>query len=148
MQDPPPMADEFGLLGEPLPCNEGLKTLVVDLDETLVHSVFHKPKHFDILLPVHLDPKEYLVYVLLRPGYREFLEELSQHYELVIYTASLAQYADPLMDIIDPNGLCTRRLFREHCTNEGGVYVKDLSQLGRPLSSVLLLDNSANSYKY
>jgi RNA polymerase II subunit A small phosphatase-like protein len=40
--------------------------------------------------------------VLIRPGCREFLEEMAKIYEVVIYTASLSQYADPLMDIIDP----------------------------------------------
>lgn len=72
---------------------------------------------------------------------------MSKHYELVIYTASLRQYADPLMDIIDPEGLCTSRLFRDHCTLHDMVYVKDLSQLGRHANNVILIDNSPNSYK-
>jgi RNA polymerase II subunit A small phosphatase-like protein len=72
---------------------------------------------------------------------------MSKHYEIVIYTASLKQYADPLMDILDPERLCTSRLFREHCTLHDMVYVKDMSLLGRHAMNVLLVDNSPNSYK-
>lgn len=94
-----------------------------------------------------MDSREFTVYVLIRPGCREFLAEVSKIYEVVIYTASLSQYADPLMDIIDPQNLCTARLFREHCTQIDGVYAKDLSQLGRSLRDLILIDNSPNSYK-
>lgn len=72
---------------------------------------------------------------------------MAKHYEVVIYTASLKQYADPLMDILDPERLCTSRLYREHCTLHDSVYVKDLSLLGRHAKNVILVDNSPNSYK-
>lgn len=38
------------------------------------------------------------------------------------------------------------RLFRESCYNHQGNYVKDLSQLGRPLENIIILDNSPASY--
>jgi len=79
-----------------------MKTLVLDLDETLVHSAFKQPENYDIQLPVKMDSREFIVYVAVRPGCREFIEEMSKIYEVVIYTASLSLYADPLMDIIDP----------------------------------------------
>lgn len=50
------------------------------------------------------------------------------------------------MDIIDPEKLCTSRLFREHCTLIDNLHVKDLCKLGRRMDSVILLDNSPNSY--
>lgn len=50
------------------------------------------------------------------------------------------------MDIIDPDRLCTARLFREHCTLIDNLHVKDLSKLGRKMKSIILLDNSPNSY--
>jgi len=67
------------------------------------------------------------VYVLVRPGALTFLEELSDFYELVIYTASLSKYAEPLMGHLDQRGLCSKLLFREHCTFFNGLFVKDLS---------------------
>jgi carboxy-terminal domain RNA polymerase II polypeptide A small phosphatase len=106
-------------LGPQLPKDLGKKTLVLDLDETLVHSSFkpHDLKEADILLPVELDGNVCLVYVLLRPGALEFCQRLSHHYEVVIFTASLSKYADPLVKILDPEGTwCSHILFREHCT--------------------------------
>jgi hypothetical protein len=76
------------------------------------------------------------------------LERMSQIYEVVIYTASLSLYADPLMDIIDPEKKAKYRLFREHCTFHNNAFVKDLSNLGRDLKNVIIVDNSPNSYVF
>jgi RNA polymerase II subunit A small phosphatase-like protein len=46
------------------------------------------------------------VYVLRRPGARDFLKRMSEFYEVVIYTASLEKYANPLIDKLDPHGHC------------------------------------------
>lgn len=68
------------------------------------------------------------MFVLIRPGAEMFLRMLADYFELVIYTASLSVYADPLMDMLDPEKLCTNRLFREHCTQtSSGAYAKDLT---------------------
>lgn len=71
---------------------------MIDLDETLVHSSFVPISNPDIILHVDIDDKITPVYVLIRPGCFDFLDQLSDYYELVIYTASLSKYADPLMD--------------------------------------------------
>ena len=94
-----------------------------------------------------MENRELQVYVAVRPGTKEFLEEMSKYYELVIFTASLSKYANPLMDILDPKGLCTARLFREHCAYIDQTYMKDMSKLGRRIEDVILIDNSPNSYK-
>lgn len=96
--------------------NKGKKTLVLDLDETLVHSAFKMPNRYDIKLSVAMESRTFKVYVQKRPGCCEFLTEMSKYYEVIIYTASLSKYADPLMDILDPDRVCSARLFREHCT--------------------------------
>lgn len=83
----------------------GRKTLVLDLDETLVHSSFKAPKNPDIVLPVDIEGRICNVYVLVRPGCAKFLTEMSKYYEVVIFTASLSKYADPLMDILDENNI-------------------------------------------
>lgn len=88
------------------------------------------------------------MFVLVRPGTEFFLQRLSKCYELVIYTASLSKYADPLVDILDARGLIDSRLFREHCTSIQGVYVKDMSLLGRPMTDSLIIDNSPTSYTF
>lgn len=90
----------------------------------------------------------HFVYVAKRPGVDEFLAEMAKHYELVIYTASLNKYADPLLDLLDPNRLIRTRLFRESCVYYEGNYVKDLSLLDRDLSKTIIIDNSPSSYSF
>lgn len=126
------------------------------MDETLVHSSFKPVPNADIILPVSLstlfkveiEGKVCEVYVLVRPGAQEFIEVMAPLYELVIFTASLSKYADPLMDILDVNRHCSYRLFREHCTFYNGVFVKDLSLTGRPMKDQIIIDNSPSAYLF
>ena len=107
--------------------DKGKKTLVLDLDETLVHSTFDKWSDPDITLTVNFEGKENNIYVKIRPGAINFLQRIHKYYEVVIFTASVANYADPLIDILDVDKYSFFKLFREHCTYNGN-YVKDLSK--------------------
>ena len=123
------------------------KTLVLDLDETLVHSnfiPFDCPS--DVIIKIELDNEIHNIHVLVRPFVKEFLEKMSKKYEIVIFTASLSKYADPLLDIIDKQGFCPFRLFREHCTLINSTFVKDLKKLGRDLKDIIIVDNSPISF--
>lgn len=71
---------------------------------------------------------------------------MAKHYEIVVYTASLNKYADPLLDLLDPNRVIRARLFRESCVYYEGNYVKDLSLLDRDLKQSIIIDNSPSSY--
>ncbi|KAJ3004420.1 hypothetical protein HKX48_001232, partial [Thoreauomyces humboldtii] len=134
------------LLPPLLPQHIGKKCLVLDLDETLVHSSFKAVQQADYIIPVEIDGTCHQVYVLKRPGVDAFLERLGPQFEIVIFTASLSKYADPVLDKLDKSGVVTHRLFRESCIHLRGNYVKDLSMLGRDLKDVLILDNSPASY--
>jgi RNA polymerase II subunit A small phosphatase-like protein len=90
----------------------------------------------------------HFVYVAKRPGVDEFLTEMAKHYEIVVYTASLNKYADPLLDLLDPNRVIRTRLFRESCVFYEGNYVKDMSLLNRDLSQAIIIDNSPSSYLF
>jgi carboxy-terminal domain RNA polymerase II polypeptide A small phosphatase len=90
----------------------------------------------------------HFVYVAKRPGVDEFLTEMAKYYEIVIYTASLNKYADPLLDLLDPKRVIRARLFRESCVFYEGNYVKDLSLLNRDLSQSIIIDNSPSSYSF
>lgn len=124
----------------------GRKTLVLDLDETLVHSSFRPINNPDIVITVEIEGEYHHVYVRKRPGVDEFLERLAPLFELVVYTASVSKYAIPLMEKLDPKGLVVSHLFREACTKTSGGYVKDLSLLGRDLKKVCIIDNSPKCY--
>jgi len=135
-----------GLLG-PQPADlAGRKCLVLDLDETLVHSSFKPVPNPDYIVPIEIDGQQHRVYVLKRPHVDKFLAAVGKLYEVVLFTASLSKYADPVTDLLDPNRVCRFRLFREHCVFHRGSYVKDLSRLGRPLHQTIIVDNSPASY--
>jgi RNA polymerase II subunit A small phosphatase-like protein len=89
------------VLPDQSPRSRGKKTLVLDLDETLVHSSFKPPNDPGLVLNVEIEGRTLQVFVLVRPGTCEFLAEMEKYFELIIYTASLSKYADPLMDILD-----------------------------------------------
>ncbi|OSD06746.1 NIF-domain-containing protein [Trametes coccinea BRFM310] len=132
----PPVAPEYA----------GRKCLVLDLDETLVHSSLRPVNSPDYIVPVEIESYWHNFYVLKRPGVDEFLKRMGEIYEVVVFTASLAKYADPVLDRLDPTKSVAHRLFRESCYNHRGNYVKDLSQLGRPVKDTIILDNSPASY--
>jgi len=153
---PPPVAEherpqvtkEKFLLPPLSPEHKGKKTLVLDLDETLVHSSFRPVPGPDFIISIELDGVTHRVYVQKRPGVDHFLEQMGSKFEVVVFTASLDKYANPVLDILDPKGYVKIRLFREACVQHYGNYVKDLSLLGRRLEDTLIIDNSPFSYMF
>ena len=97
--------------------------LVLDLDETLVHSSFRPVPNPDYIIPVEIDGKITDVYVLKRPWVDLFLTEMAKRYELVVFTASLAKYANPLMDKLDIYKVVKHRLFRDACYPFQGLFL-------------------------
>lgn len=122
--------------------NKGRATLVLDLDETLVHSSFTPLAQADFELPLELDGKTYHIYILVRPQAQQFLIQVSQVFEVVLFTASQRRYAELVMAKLDPKGVVSQSLYREHCTLLSGGYVKDLSRLGRKLKRTVIVDVS------
>ncbi|TID07474.1 putative phosphatase PSR2 [Colletotrichum higginsianum] len=132
----PPIAPEF----------KGKKCLVLDLDETLVHSSFKILHQADFTIPVEIEGNYHNVYVIKRPGVDQFMKRVGELYEVVVFTASVSKYGDPLLDQLDIHKVVHHRLFRESCYNHQGNYVKDLSQVGRDLKDTIIIDNSPTSY--
>lgn len=122
------------------------KCLVLDLDETLVHSSFKYLKTADFVLPVTIDDQVHGVYVIKRPGVDEFLKRVGELFEVVVFTASISKYGNPLLDVLDKHNSIHHRLFRDACYSYEGNYIKNLSQIGRPLSNIIILDNTPASY--
>ena len=124
----------------------GKKTLVLDLDETLVHSSFKATSNYDFIINVEIEGRMTTVYVLKRPFVDRFLQAVSRKFEVVVFTASLRKYADPLLDVLDRDNLIRYRLYRNSCRPMQGGFVKDLSRLGRSLSRTIIVDNNPHSY--
>ncbi|KAJ7786830.1 HAD-like domain-containing protein [Mycena olivaceomarginata] len=128
----PPLQDDIS----------GFKCLVLDLDETLLHSSRIYSQRYDFILVV----KSRTFYTMFRPGASDFLRKMSEMYEIVVFTASLRSYANPLLDRLDPHHVIHHRLFRDSCLSSNGGYIKDLSRLGRPLKDVIIVDNCPRAY--
>ncbi|SNX85764.1 related to nuclear envelope protein NEM1 [Melanopsichium pennsylvanicum] len=160
------------------------KILVLDLDETLIHSTSRSPSHHSSsssfgrtttsgflgletagailglrandnprrirphMVEVVLDGRSVLYHVYKRPWTDYFLRKVASWYTVVVFTASVQEYADPVIDWLDQGrGLISARLFRESCSFKSGSYVKNLAVVDEDLSKVCLVDNSPASYK-
>ena len=123
------------------------KTLILDLDETLVHSSMKPfPRCADITLPLNFNSRNIFIYVLKRPYLEKFLEEMNLIYDIIIFTASLPEYAEPLLDIIDKNKVIKYILNRSHCRHYKNIYIKDLKVINRDLKDMIIIDNNPESY--
>ncbi|KAI3322535.1 NLI interacting factor-like phosphatase-domain-containing protein [Xylariaceae sp. AK1471] len=141
-----------------------LKTLILDLDETLIHSMSKGGRmgsgHMvevrlntaytgsggqQMLGPQH----PILYYVHKRPHCDEFLRKVCKWFNLVVFTASVQEYADPVIDWLESERkFFTGRYYRQHCTFRHGAFIKDLSAIEPDLSKVMILDNSPLSYMF
>lgn len=157
------------------------KVLVLDLDETLIHSRLGVPSLWNRLcarehvgsrvsgslmsmlglssgipaharlqihgIEVHIDGRRVFYQVYKRPWVDYFLRKVASWYHVVIFTASMREYADPVIDWLDGGqGLISGRLFRDSCTLRNGSYLKNLEIVDEDLSRVCLIDNSPISY--
>ncbi|XP_018446717.1 uncharacterized protein LOC108818289 isoform X2 [Raphanus sativus] len=124
-------------------------SLVLDLDETLVHSSLEPCGDVDFTFPVHFNEEEHKVYVRCRPHLKEFMERVSSLFEVIIFTASQSIYAEQLLNVIDRKRKFFRhRVYRDSCVFFDGNYLKDLSILGRDLSRVIIVDNSPQAFGF
>lgn len=146
-------------------------TVVLDMDETLVHSrlelhcaegnvSINDPRQaedrsksleepevqHDFEFAIPLSPVashgELFVRVHKRPGLDAFLEEASSFCNLAVFTAGTEDYARTLLDLLDPCGRMNLRLFRDSCSIVDGLFLKDLNKVKQELSRTVLIDNS------
>jgi CTD small phosphatase-like protein 2 len=136
-------------LPDPEPKMRHRPTLVLDLDETLVHCSTEFLPRADFEFGVHFQDTDYNIYVKCRPHLNAFLKYASTYFEVVIFTASQKAYADRLLNILDPeNNFIHHRLFRDACVYVAGNYLKDLSVLNRDLRRTVIVDNSPQAFGY
>ena len=152
------------------------KILVIDLDETLIHTSFQKIPNpdFKILLDAikprkHSDTEKLQespvqnkveAYIRIRPGVNEFLSQLSKSYDLYVYSASSKQYLNSIIKNIDKNNIIKKCYCREDCIiyventdedldkpNNKYNYVKDLKKINKDLRNIVFVDNNIMSFK-
>ncbi|TLD31044.1 hypothetical protein PspLS_02923 [Pyricularia sp. CBS 133598] len=141
-----------------------LKTLILDLDETLIHSMSKGGRMSSgHMVEVRLNttyvgmggqasigPQHpILYYVHKRPHCDHFLRRVYKWFNLVVFTASVQEYADPVIDWLESERkFFSARYYRQHCTFRHGAFIKDLSSVEPDLSKVVILDNSPLSYLF
>lgn len=124
--------------------------MIFDLDETLIHCKEDQSSPADVKVTVKFPTGECIeAGINVRPYAKQILRNLSQHFEVLVFTASHSCYANPVIDYLDPEKkYVQKRLFRQNCMEvTQGLYVKDLEVLkDRSLKDVVLVDNAAYSY--
>jgi Dullard-like phosphatase family protein len=129
---------------QPPPRRHGKKALVLDLDETLVHSAPFPP-HSKIDYFKSGDPE---FYVFKRPGLDAFLRIAYGVFETFIFTYGDRGYAEPILDRICPFIDHEHRLYRDLCSLEGGGVHKDLDIFQRPEAELILVDDSRATLQF
>ena len=114
----------------PMDKNKYKYSLVLDLDETLVHYIEEENK----------------AYVQVRPYADFFLNEMAKYFELIIFTAASEDYADIVLNELDKNKVIKYKLYRKHTEQVNGIFVKDLKKIGRDLDKTLIVDNNKDNF--
>ena len=156
--------------------NPNKKILVIDLDETLVHTSFKKIPNPDLV--IQLDTTIYkrklenekseelsikkivFAFIRIRPGVNEFLTQLSKHYDIYVFSASSKNYLSKIIKNIDKNNIIKRCFCRDDCImyvedkeedfdkpNNKYNYIKDLKKINKDLRNIVFIDNNIISFK-
>ena len=111
-------------------------TLILDLDETLIHFI---PENKSI------EKGSFI----LRPGLFHFLNNISPYFEIIIWTVATKSYADPIINIIESERrYFSYRLYRDNTTFYKNNYIKDLNNLGRDISKIIIIDNCSFNFSF
>ena len=136
-------------------CNKNRKLLILDLDETLIHSdldfllkdknIYDTTLYFD-----SEEEKNIPLPLIIRPGLYDFLDYASENFDLVVFTASDQDYADTIINYIEKEKkYFSLRLYRNNCLFiEPGLYIKDLRIFNnfKNIKDIIILDNSLFSF--
>ena len=143
------------------------KTLILDLDETLVYVSDVKIENS----PLKQIPFEYYVldenenninqminvenqtieqangYLIVRPGYNKFISEIKKYFdEIFIFTSSQYSYAEEIIKLIDKNKIISKIYSRKDCSFYNDIFYKDLNKIKKDLSRTIIVDNFPEAY--
>lgn len=132
----------FDLLKEALP--NKLDTLILDIDETLIHSELLKEEDFLRLQSESISEEEYnnlvrslgydslidnrLIGVIVRPGLFNFLQSLTSKYNLAVFSAGSRDYVENVLNSLKIKSMFYLILCGEETINIGkAFFIKDVS---------------------
>jgi len=91
---------------------------------------------------VHLSRGDYY---FVPPGALNLLQTTSKSYEIVVFTSGTQNYADSILNHLDPHGFFIRhRIYRQHTD---GMHYKNIDKLGRKLSKTIIVDNNPLNFQ-
>ena len=109
-------------------------SLVLDLDETLIHFKVNYEQNDEGVLK-------------LRPGVFTFLEKVKEYYEIILFTEASEVYTELIMEAFNKNNYFDYKLYRQHTIIIEQDFVKDLQRIGRPLDKIIIIDNIAQNFR-
>ena len=113
--------------------NKKRYTLILDLNETLISLKY--ANNIKGLIRV-------------RPFLYDFLDVVGQYYELILFTGSSENYTKSIVEALERKKKYFDFIFyRQYLVKCGDCYIKDLSKIGRPLNSTIIIDNNPQNYK-
>ncbi len=109
-------------------------TLVLDIDETLFHFRINEENDEQGVLKI-------------RPGVFQFIDEIKEYYEIILFSEAERGYIDLLTEAIGENRyLYDCVLCRDYMSIVGKDFVKDLNKMGRSLDRVIIVDNMPQNF--
>jgi CTD small phosphatase-like protein 2 len=132
------------------------KTLILDLDETLIHLCGNRAEDNEngVKPDVYLTLKEEngeksSIGIKIRPHAFTFLETVSKYFEVIVFTASSPSYAYAVVDHLDPHHLIIKEILtRGNChETRNRFFIKDLRIIqNRDLKDMVIVDNLVHSF--
>ena len=122
--------------------------LILDLDETLIHSeLFLGTKNYDKIAEFQTEDQIEKVGVFIRPYAYEFLDWVSQHFRLILFTAAEYKYAKEILRVCEFEKYFELVLDRNYTIEIKNFNIKDLSifNMNEKLNC-LILDNNIFSF--
>jgi kinesin family protein 11 len=140
------------------PCKKKY-TLVLDLDETLIHlrqkkDIINIKNDINIKINNTSDyfydnyDKNNNKYLLqFRVGLFSFLTILKPFYEIISFTSATREYADVIINEIEKNRkFFDHKFYREHTIIYKDTFVKDISRIGRDIKKIIIVDNNERNF--
>ena len=124
-------------------------TLILDLDETLVHvkQININTQNNNLYLNNSYNNNFNQKIINIRPGLFAFLNGVKPYYELISFSSASKEYADNILNKIEYNQKYFEyNLFREHTTLYGNEYIKDISKVGRNIKEIIIIDNLEKNF--
>lgn len=126
-------------------------TVVLDIDNTLIHAVREKAEGYNFEIDVPYENRIYHYYVFVRPYVKELLDYLraNKEFEVIVFTAAKEAYGREIVRHLDPEGTLHHHFLSvTHIRQSGEVKAKDLQRLGRPVHTICIVEDTPESYKY